>query len=364
MYTWSRDTFQVDPRLTRRRTTSLDVARLAGVSRATVSYVLNDSDSGIAISQPTRTRVLEAARQLGYYPNAAARSLRGQRTGVVGLAPHESAYRMTSNAFLPLVIGGITSVFGPADVKLLIEPFDPSQTDPYISLVRGGRVDGIIFAGQRADDEQVRQLYADRVPVVLWGGLPGSDLPYVDIDNVAAARRAVEHLLSLGHRRIACITDGPAGHKYPEVHDRLDGYRTALESHGIPFDESLLRHGDFDEQSGDTAMRSLLAAPERPSAVFVASDEVAFGAMKAAKALGARIPHDLALVGFDDLPTAAFVEPPLTTVRVPAREIGAAAARMLLQILETGHRADSVILDTELVVRESSGARLPQQPQQ
>lgn len=339
--------------------TSLDVARLAEVSRSTVSHVLNRRDSGIPISPATRDRVLEAARQLGYYPNAAARSLRRQRAGVVGLAVHETAASLTDDAFLPHVIRGIGSVFGQAGLKLIVEIADANRPDPYVGLIREGRVDGMIFASPHADDDEVRRLLAEGVPLVRWGGPPGSDVPAVDIDNVAAGRLAVDHLLGLGHRRIACITNEPPETATSSAH-RLRGYRAALEGAGLAFDERLVRHGHQDAPSGDVAMRSLLAEAEPPSAVFVASDEVAFGALGTARSLGIRIPHDLALVGFDDLPTAAYVQPPLTTIHVSAREIGATAARMFVEILETGRRPDSVILPTELVVRESCGARLRQ----
>jgi LacI family transcriptional regulator len=339
-----------------RGVTSRDVARLAGVSRSTVSYVLNETGSGIPISQRTRERVRDAARQLGYYPNEAARTLRGKRTGMIGLAINVSAARLTSDLFLPLVLRGVASVLQTAGLKLLMEPYD-AGADHYIGLVRGGRVDGIIFAGPRADPDDIRRLHADEVPLVLWGRLPGTDVPYVDIDNVASARLAVEHLLGLGHRRIACVTNALPQHHSTESDDRLGGYRSALHEAGIAFDEALVRYGNYDAESGEIAMRSLMTEAPPPTAVFVASDEVALGALRAARAHGVRIPEDVAVVGFDDIPTAADVEPPLTTVRVPAVEIGESAARLLVGILESAERPPtSVILETQLVVRSSSGA--------
>jgi LacI family transcriptional regulator len=341
--------------------TSRDVARLAAVSRTTVSYVLNKSDSGIAISETTRQRVLDAARDLGYHPNAAARSLRRQKAGVIGLVTYDSADRMGTNAFMWLVMDGVMSELGPAGIKLIVDAADPSRPDPCVSLVREGHVDGLIVTGARSANTELRVLHADGTPIILWGRLPGSDLPFVDIDNVAAARIAVEHLLDLGHTRIGCITNASALTDTAGA-DRLQGYRSALGAHGIPFDEALVRAGNFDESSGLEAMGSLLDGADRPTAVFVASDEVALGALKAAKVAGLTVPDDLAIVGFDDLPIAPFVDPALTTIRVPARKIGSVAARALLDAVEhtNGRRKPSTILATELVIRDSSGpARHP-----
>jgi LacI family transcriptional regulator len=321
-----------------------------------VSYVLNNSDSGIAISESTRQRVLDAARDLGYHPNAAARSLRRQKAGVVGLVTYDTSNRMGANAFMWLVMDGVMSELGQAGIKLIVEAADASRPDPCVSLVREGHVDGLIVTGARAEDTELRMLHADGTPIVLWGRLSGSDLPFVDIDNVAAARTAVEHLLDLGHMRIGCVTNAPPMSDTAAA-DRLLGYRSALESRGIRFDESLVRHGTFDERSGMEAMTSLLERKARPTAVFVASDEVALGALKAAKRAGVAVPDELAIVGFDDLPIAPFVEPALTTVRVPAREIGIVAARALIDAVThaNARRKPAAVLATELIIRDSSG---------
>jgi LacI family transcriptional regulator, galactose operon repressor len=339
-----------------RSPTSHDVARLASVSRTTVSYVLNNSDSGIAISEATRQRVLDAARDLGYHPNAAARSLRRQRAGVVGLVTYDTSNRMGSNAFMWLVMDGVLSELGPTGVRLIVEAASDDRPDPCVSLVREGHVDGLIVTGARPENTELRVLHAEGTPIVLWGRLSGSDLPYVDIDNVAAARTAVEHLLDLGHTRVGCITNAPPLTDTAAA-DRLEGFRSALESRGLSFEESLVRSGHFDERSGLSAMTSLLERPDRPTAVFVASDEVALGALKAAKIAGVRVPDDLAIVGFDDLSIATFVEPALTTVRVPAGEIGSVAARVLLAAISTSTslREPAQVLTTELIVRDSSG---------
>jgi LacI family transcriptional regulator len=338
-----------------RSPTSHDVARLAAVSRTTVSYVLNNSESGIAISEATRQRVLDAARDLGYHPNAAARSLRRQRAGVVGLVTYDTSNRMGSNAFMWLVMDGVLSELGDAGMRLIVEAAHDSRPDPCVSLVREGHVDGLIVTGARPANTELRPLHADGIPIVLWGRLSDSDLPYVDIDNVAAARSAVEHLLDLGHTAIGCITNAPPLTD-SAASDRLQGFRAALESRGIRFNENLIRTGNFDERSGLAAMGSLLDRKDRPTAVFVASDEVALGALKAAKQAGVEVPGELAIVGFDDLPLATFVAPALTTVRVPAHEIGRVAARALIDAMSGSSTPSEParVLRTELIVRESS----------
>ena len=331
-----------------------DVAELAGVSRTTVSYVLNNVTS-IQISEATRKRVLDAAHELDYHPNAIARSLARKQTLTVGLVLCVSPDRLIADAFLPSVIYGISSVTTPAGFRLLIEVVeDVTRPDAYVRLIREAQIDGVILAGARLGDQHLLDLHPDNFPMVLWDHLPGSDLPFVDIDNVSSARAAVEHLIDLGHQHIGCITNAPLDH--PASAGRLRGYQIALEAHGLTYDQALVRYGDFQERSGFEAMSSLL--PERPTAVFVASDVVALGALRAVRNAGLRVPRDLAMVGFDDIQFAQYLLPPLTTVRVPAHEIGATAARMLLNILQNSNRPTSVLLDTELIIRESCGAQL------
>lgn len=336
----------------RRVVTSHDVARLAGVSRATVSLVLNRV-SGASISEPTRQRVLAAATELDYHINAAGRSLRRQRTDTIGLIVRQPPGRLSADAFLPPVIEGITSVTSPAGLRLLIEPLDPTRPVTYLNLVREGHVDGLIF-GTHADDMEIVGLHAEDLPIVLWGQLPGSGLRFVDVDNAAAARSAVEYLISLGHRRIACITNAHPRGTVGEAAGRLRGYRQGLEAHGFAASKELIRFGNYDERSGLEAMQSLLQEHVPPSAVFVASDEVAIGALRAARDAGLRIPQDIALVGFDDIPISRYVMPALTTVHVPAREIGASAASILVSMLEDGPTLASVLLPTQIVVRDST----------
>jgi LacI family transcriptional regulator len=189
------------------------------------------------------------------------------------------------------------------------------------------------------------------------GQLPGSNFPFVDVDNQGGAALATRHLIGLGHKRIALITN--AAPVYTASADRLAGYRQALEAAGLPFAPELVRYGNFTPQSGVAAMEELLQVEPRPSAVFVASDTVALGALQCLRRRGLRIPEDLAVVGFDDIPLVEFIDPPLTTVRLPAFGLGWGAGELLTRMI-AGEEINNprIILETELIVRESCGAGL------
>lgn len=337
----------------KKRVTSRDVARLAGVSRTTVSLVLNNTPNA-GISPETRRRVLEAARQLNYHPNAAARSLVSQRAMTLGLVLCQSPEQVFADLFLPQVLQGISTVTQPAGYRILLETVTDAQDNGYAALAHEKRIDGFILSGPRSDDQALLTLHAEGFPIVLLGQLPGTDIPFVDVDTVQAAYSAVEHLIALGHRRIALITNAPLD--YTASQARLEGYRRALKDHGLPFDPDLVAYGAFREETGQRAMTHLLSRHPLPTAVFAASDAIALGAMVAIRRQGLHIPDDIALVGFDDVPLAGYVNPPLTTVRLPAYDLGKQAARLLVDLVE-GHnpQATQVLLETTLVVRASCG---------
>lgn len=341
--------------MTNRRVTSRDVAARAGVSRTTVSFVLNDVP-GVNISQETRDRVLQAAQELGYVPDAAARSLASRRTYTLGLVLVRNQSHIAADAFLPQVIHGLAESTRQAGFHLLLEPVeDISHPDAYIHLVRAKHIDGIILSGPRSDDEQLAALVDEGFPVVLLGQLPGKHACFVDVDNRSAAREAVGHLIRLGHRRIGCITNAPS--EYTGGADRLAGYRDALQAAGLPYEDNLVRFGNFVPESGYQAAHSLLQEVSSPAAFFVASDVVAFGAMAAIRERGLTIPDDIALVGFDDIPLARYVDPPLTTVRLPAAELGRQAGQIIVDLIQNGKVPNrNVLLETELVIRASCGA--------
>jgi DNA-binding LacI/PurR family transcriptional regulator len=339
--------------LARRQARSQDVATLAGVSRTTVSFVLNDVP-GVKISEETRRRVLEAAQQLNYYPTAAARSLASGKTHRIGLILGEGQERLAADAFLPTFLQGVTASVHQRGYLLLIQlAEDVPSHEAYARLIREQQVDGLILSGPRSDDPLLVELAEDRYPLIFHGRLNGSQFPCVDVDNQAGARQAVRHLLRLGHRRIGFISNAPLS--YSGAQDRFAGYKDALCQQGLDLDEDLVRTGSFVPESGQAAMEKLLDLPERPTAVFAASDVIAMGAMSAIHSAGLRIPEDVAIVGFDDIFLAAQAHPPLTTVRVPAYGLGWTAAEVLISLIE-GDKVSSVTLETELVIRESCGA--------
>jgi LacI family transcriptional regulator len=198
-------------------------------------------------------------------------------------------------------------------------------------------------------------LAEESFPLILHGRLNGHDLPSVDVDNRAGAYQAVSHLISLGHSRIGFISNAPLS--YSGTQDRFSGYRLALAEHDLPQDDELVETAPFLPEAGRAAMDNLLQLPKRPTAVFAASDVVALGAMGAIHAAGLGIPHDVALVGFDDIILAAHAHPPLTTVRVPAYGLGWTSAEVLIALIEGEEEVSSVVLETELIVRESCGAK-------
>jgi DNA-binding LacI/PurR family transcriptional regulator len=336
----------------RARPTSEDVARLAGVSRTTVSFVLNNRDD-IRISPETRHKVMEAASELGYHVNAPARQLAAGSSRTMGLVMRQSPEHVASDALLPETLRGLAATARGDDYRVLVEPLPPGG-GTYEAIVRSRHADGLVLSGPRSDDGELTRLAAEGFPIVLQGSLEGSDVPSVDIDNRAAACGAVAHLIALGHRDIACVTNAPIA--YTAAAERLAGYRDALEVEQIPVRASRIAEGDFDAASGHAAMRRLLHASERPpTAVFVGSDVVAFGVYGALREAGLRIPLDVSVVGFDDIALAAYADPPLTTVRTPAFDLGEAAGRLLLDILAGRTVPVRSVLPTQLVVRASAG---------
>jgi DNA-binding LacI/PurR family transcriptional regulator len=338
----------------KKQATSQDVADLAGVSRTTVSFVLNNVP-GMKISEETRQRVLEAARQLNYYPASAARTLASGKTRRIGLVLCEERDHFMADAFLPAFLRGVSDLAHQEGYRVVFQSAEAGMdATAYVSLLREQHVDGLIVSGPRSDDFQLSRLYEEGYPLVLHGRLPDCALPFVDIDNVGGAHKAVLHLIELGHHRIGLVTNAPL--LYTSSQDRLTGYRQALQEAGLPFGDELVRYGEFSPESGRKAMESLLTSPSPPDAVFVASDVVAFGAMAAVREHGMRIPRDVALIGFDDIFLAAYVSPPLTTVRLPAYGLGWAAGDMLIRLISEDEPVErQMLLESELVIRRSCG---------
>lgn len=335
----------------RRRPTSADVAAQAGVSRTTVSLVLNER--GTSIPERTRQRVIEAARELGYFPDAGSGSIAHGRSQTMALVLRQTAEQIAVDALLAETLRGISTAARIGHYRVLVEPVSANHP-AYGNIVRSGRADGAIISGPTFDDPEVRALVEEGFPVVVQGRVAGLGAPSVDIDNVASARIAVDHLLELGHRRIAVITNAPL--EYTSAADRLAGYRESLAAAGIAVDEGLIEVGAFSAESGQRAMAAILAKG-MPDAVFAASDTVALGAIGAIRDAGHRVPEDISVIGFDDIPLAAYFDPPLTTVRMPAHDLGLAAGTALLDVISGRDAPLRTLLATRIVVRSSTAPR-------
>jgi LacI family transcriptional regulator len=325
-----------------------EVAQLAGVSRSTVSRVINDHPN---VRRETRERVWEAIRESGYQPHAIARSLVTKRTHIMGMVIPEAVTTLFTDPFFPILLRGATEACNEHGYQLLLSLFSSSadRQEMYERLVGNAYLDGVIVASAALKDPLISDLLRDGVPFVCVGRHPSGQVRYVDVDNVGGALMAVEHLIRLGHRRIATITgrsDMTAGQ------DRLEGYHQALAAHSIPVEDDLIVDGDCIEYSGRVGVQQLL--PAEPSALFVASDMMAIGALKALRQAGRQVPGDIALVSFDDIPLASTTEPPLTTVRQPIRRMAALAVDTLLDLIEhPGLGPRRMVLPTQLVIRES-----------
>jgi DNA-binding LacI/PurR family transcriptional regulator len=337
-----------------KRATAAEVAEIAGVSRTTVSFVLNGVP-GMRISDDTRQRVLDAARQLNYHPDATARRMVSGHTNIIGFVLRQSPDQVIADHFLPPVITGLSQAASAQNFHLLLEPIPPEDhSGVYLRLVQERHVDGIVLSGPRSDDVDLLQVPAVGGSFVLLGQMHDSTIPSIDVNNVGGAELATNHLLQLGHRSIGFISNADLA--YTASADRLSGYRQALESAGIPYEANNVRLGSFTYQSGYNAMNELLDQAPGMTAVFVASDTVALGALQAIRNRGLKVPEDISLCGFDDIPLSQFIDPPLTTVRLPAFGLGWGAADLLIRLINGDTvRETHVILDTELVVRQSTG---------
>jgi DNA-binding LacI/PurR family transcriptional regulator len=334
----------------RERPTLEAVARRAGVSRATVSRVVNGSTT---VAGPIQEAVRQAVRELGYVPNLAARSLVTQRTDSIALILPESATRVFSDdQFFPGIVRGVSQELEAADKQLvLIMAGSAASYDRVERYTTGRHVDGVMFASIHGVDPLPGTLARIGIPVVCSGrpmGRGTPPVPYVDVDSVGGAAQAVRYLLDAGRQRIATIAgpqDMVAGI------DRLAGYRDTLKGSRR---RSIVATGDFTRESGAVAMRQLLDDDPALDAVFVASDLMAHGALRTLREVGRRVPDDVAVIGFDDVEIARYTDPPLTTVRQPIIDIGREMVRQLLRIAQGEDVEEALILPTELVVRESA----------
>lgn len=324
-----------------------EVARVAGVSKSTVSRVINDEQY---VSAKSREAVHAAIAQLGYSPNQAARALAGNRANAIALVVSEPTGRVLGDPFFAGVLRGVHSELAGLHMQLLLMMTQPSDTDDLVTYLSSGHVDGALLVSQHGEDPLVPMLAEIGLPVVSGGRPLGMAVPFVDADNFTGALEAARHLASLGRKRIATV----AGPKDMAVGaDRLSGFKRGLSEAKLP--TGLVAHSDFTPESGAKAMERLLRKAPDLDAVFVAADIMALGALQVLHAHGKRVPEDVAVVGFDDSVFAATATPPLTTIRQDVEELGRTMTwRLLAELAGEAGLPPSLLLPTSLVRRASA----------
>ena len=331
-----------------------DIAKAAGVSHPTVSRALSDSP---LVNKDTKLRIQQLAREMGYSPDSLARSLVSGQSRTVGLVVTNIA-----DPFIAEVVQGVEDAAHGCGYTVILcnAHSDPEREISAVETLRSKRVDCVIVTSSRVGALYLEHLERIGVPVVLVNNHNAGSGRYtfsVSVDNRHGGGLATDHLVQLGHRRIAYVT-GPADHS--DDLDRLAGYRQALEEGGVPFDPARIVQGDGTAGGGERAVPVLLDLDERPTAVFCYNDMTAIGLMRSARAAGLSIPGDLAVVGFDDIPFASYVSPSLTTVAQKKAEMGQWATEMALALIATPNPAGGDFSDREvkgqLIVRESTVA--------
>lgn len=326
-----------------------DIGRLAGVSRSTVSRVINRQPN---VNPDVRARVEEVIRRTGYRPNSAARSLVSGRSGLIGLVIPSRVHSLFEDPYFPRLIQGISAASNRSGNTLSLFLFQSADEEEelYPRVVAAGHVDGLIITATRMSDPLLARVAGSGLPVVMVGRPDLGGISYVDVDNRGGAALVAAHLSELGYRRIGLIG---APQNTTAGLDRTTGFIEGLAVHGQVLDPDLRVDGDFSEASGYQGMQTLIG--RRPDAVFVASDTMAFGALRAAQEAGLEVPGDIALVGFDGFPSSEKAVPPLSTVRQPVADTGGRAVEMLGRLVEGETGTLVEIMPVELVVRASSG---------
>jgi DNA-binding LacI/PurR family transcriptional regulator len=333
---------------TRARPTIYDVAREAGVSTATVSRALNDTGQ---IAPATRKAIEETVERLGYRPNTIARSLVTKSTQTIAFLLPD-----ITNPFYASLVSGIQQIALASHHTMLLctTDGDPEREAEYLSLLHAKQVDGALVDGLVLPPDRIAQFVEDGFPIVcLDRDVNSPSVPLVQVDNKRGARLATEHLLGLGHKRIAHVAGAP---ELGISAERLTGYRGALAAAGVPHDPRLVATGRFTEDGGYEVTRSLLESGAAFTAVFAANDLSAIGTINAIAESGRKVPEDVSVIGFDDLRLSAYTTPPLTTIRQPAVEIAQQATEILLGLIN-GRRVRKLryLLESTLVVRASTG---------
>ena len=332
-----------------------DVARRAKVSPSTVSRVISDSKS---ISEPTKERVRQVMKELGYHPNVIARSLIRRSSQALGLILSRSAESAFSNPFFAEILRGISKVTQRFQYSLVLATAEnyKEEAKQSLQMIMERRVDGLIILATRVNDELVMKLSENQLPFVVVGRVNGEQHHYaVNNDNIQAAYSAVRHLLNLGHKKVAFL-NGPA--EYTFCQDRFQGYAMAFREFGLAVDDRYICHAENLHEDGYKYSQQLLGLRPPPTALFVSDDLMVIGAYRAIKEARLVIPDDIAVVGFNDDAFTSLLDPPLTTVRIPIYEMGEAAAGIIISVLN-GEKVvpPQRILSSELLIRDSCGAK-------
>ena len=326
-----------------------DIARLSGVSRSTVSRVINADTN---VKEETRRKVLQVIQKKNFQPNLAAKGLAAGRTNIIGLVIPAGVAFIFTDPYFPLLIQGVSEACNAHNHSVMLWLAEPEYVRRTINqILHNGLVDGVILSSALMDDPIVMSLYESKMPFILIGRHPTLDVNYIDVDNVRAAREATHHLMRQGRKRIAIIT-GPKNQI--ASYDRYHGYLKALSDRNLPVLPELTAEGDWTEAGGSNAMRLLI--PYKPDALFAANDVMAAGALSALREANLQVPEDVAVVGFDDTPNASRTQPPLTTIRQPIQSMGTLAVETLIDIIDhPGSDTRSIIVATELMIRLSCG---------
>ena len=336
-----------------RRITIEDVARHAGVGKVTVSYVLNGQSRANRISESTQERIIKAAAELKYQPNAIARSLVTRRTDILAIVFQYGAYFTTCSGFTSEVMRGISEVTVDENFDLMLHTKHVNGAEEESRALSDGRVDGALILRDENDETLLKLVDRGFPCVQFFTHNDALDIPWVDCDNVQGGRLATQHLIDLGHRRIAMV-HGAKGSK--SSNDRRAGYRQRMEANGLEVrDDWHLEHVDPDREP--QAVLELLQSPDRPTALFVWSDDIALTILQSLRALGLSVPGDVSIVGFDSSIAARTAVPALTSICQPVRAMASAAARLLIQTIR-GETVDkrAILFQPSLDIRESTAS--------
>ncbi len=333
------------------KVTSHDVARAAGVSRTTVSMVLSGS-TAVVLAEETRHRVRQAAERLGYRPNSAGRMLASGASKTIGLIVSNPDL-LVVDGFIPPTLYAISKIAAGQGYNVLVESLPEASDDQAVSdLVVTRRIDGMIVLNPRTKDVQLAALIEQNFPVVLLGTIRHPKEMAIKISDTSDLQKAVDHLVSLGHKQIGHVATSKPGSNATDY--RIHAFRKALHMHGLELTDDRIAYGDFSAKSGHSAALDLFKKAPDITAVLAGNDTIALGVMRAARELGKSLPRDLSIIGYDDLPFAAYLEPSLTTIRSKPVEQGETATRMLIDLMQGRAAAKpDVDLSTEFIVRGS-----------